>query len=402
MDIHLLDPFIAGDLDFVVTCTKSSDFSISLSVSGHLLGSIIGSCKDLQVLYSSFVRGANSVVQSLDFIEAGRLEKAFSCSLLGLKQPGSELLDTSPVLSPVLDIIGILVTLSLGVSIQVSHILGDSSQFILEGLSVFVNLVTLRKEALLYFSVLLDNLDLSRDILLQVHSPGHTILRKHRARCCLDVIQFSSGLLHPFIERLKRVIKVGESSAELIDLGDGRFETASNLKLGFNCVNLLGDDLLLVRKSNGHTCEVGVDIIKQTSDGVVALLEQVLSKLKIGQGSFKVVLLLDLLDLLLSNLKLAGNSLVVGGIPNPGFLGVIKKLQPRLGLLLGVIPALLNTLDIAFQELGFVGVLQDALTLSNEVRDNTSLGVKLCNRLLLSLNKFIHILDTGWSNVASG
>merc|ERR1719228_1722838 len=151
MDIHLLDPFIAGDLNFVEASTKSSDFSISLSVSGHLLGSIIGSCKDPQVLYSSLVRGANSVVQSLDFIEAGRLDKTFSCSLLGLKQPGSEFLDTSPVLSPVLDIIGILVTLSLGVSIQVIDILGDSCQFILKGLSILVNLVTLRKEALLYF-----------------------------------------------------------------------------------------------------------------------------------------------------------------------------------------------------------------------------------------------------------
>merc|ERR1719402_1390101 len=178
---------------------------------------------------------------------------------------------------------------------------------------------------------------------------------------------------------------------------------ASNLKLSLNCGNLLGNNLLLVlRKSNGHTCEVGVDIIEQTSDGVVALLEQVLSELKIGQGSFKVVLLLDLLDLLLGNLKLAGNSLVVGGISNPGLLGIIKELQPGLGLLLGVIPTLLNTLDIAFQELGFVGVLQDALTLGNKVRDNTSLGVKLRDGLLLPLNKFIHILNAGWSNFASG
>merc|ERR1719431_319858 len=114
------------------------------------------------------------------------------------------------------------------------------------------------------------------------------------------------------------------------------------MKLALISLNrpVMVSSLFLNRKSNGHTYEVGIDIIEQTSDGVVALLEQVLSKPKIGQSSFKVVLLLDLLNLLLSNLKLAGNSLVVGGISNPGLLGIIKELQPRLGLLLGIIKEL--------------------------------------------------------------
>merc|ERR1719278_1629973 len=98
-------------------------------------------------------------------------------------------------------------------------------------------------------------------------------------------------------------------------------------------------------------------------------------------GILKVVPLLHLLDLPLGNLELRGNGLVVLSIANPGLLCVLEKLQPVLSLLLGVIPALLDPLDIALKELGLVRVFQDNLTLGNEL---------------------INILNAGGSNVTGG
>merc|ERR1712130_353486 len=108
------------------------------------------------------------------------------------------------------------------------------------------------------------------------------------------------------------------------------------------------------------------------------------------RASSRLYLILDQLDLLLGNLKLSGDGLVVLSIANPGLLGVLEKLQPILGLLLGVIPALLDSLDIALKELGLVGMLQDNLTLGNEINNDVLLGIKLDKGLLLPLNELTH------------
>merc|ERR1719450_1832779 len=119
-------------------------------------------------------------------------------------------------------------------------------------------------------------------------------------------------------------------------------------------------------------------------------------------GILKVVPLLDLLDLLLGNLELRGNGLVVLSIANPGLLGVLEQLQSVLSLLLGVIPAFLDPLDIALKELGLVGVFQDLLTLLNQVIHNIPLGIQLDKGLLLPLDELIDILHAGGSNVTGG
>merc|ERR1719330_609808 len=49
-----------------------------------------------------------------------------------------------------------------------------------------------------------------------------------------------------------------------------------------------------------------------------------------------------------------------------------------------------------------VGVLEDDLTLGNEICNNSSLGVELSKRFLLSLNELINILHTRRSNVSGG
>merc|ERR1740123_1016248 len=137
-------------------------------------------------------------------------------------------------------------------------------------------------------------------------------------------------------------------------------------------------------------------------DGVVRPLQQTLSLAKVGIGSLKVEDLLDLLDLLLSNIKLIGDSLTVLSIANESRLGLSEKLQSLSGLVLGVLPSVLDSLDIGLKELGLVWILEDDLTLGNKVCDNVPLGVQLGERLLLSLNKLINILKTRGSDVSGG
>merc|ERR1712012_1404645 len=137
-------------------------------------------------------------------------------------------------------------------------------------------------------------------------------------------------------------------------------------------------------------------------DGVIRSLQDLLSLGEVSVGGIKIEDLLDLLDLLLSNFKVRGNGLTVLSITNEGILGLIEELKSVLSLLLGVLPSILDSLDIGLKELGFVRVLKDDLTLGNEISDNVSLGIKLRERLLLSLYEFINILKARGSNVSGG
>merc|ERR1719494_552936 len=225
------------------------------------------------------------------------------------------------------------------------------------------------------------------------------ILREHSTRGLLDVLQLGGGSVLPAVNSLQGVVKVDEGGAEVLN----DLETANNLKLSLNGLDLLVNNLLLVlRKGDGHAGEVVVDGLEESADGVVALVIQLLPLLQVGEGILKVVPLLHLLDLLLGNLELRGNGLVVLSIANPSLLGVLEQLQPVLSLLLGVIPAFLDPLDIALKELGLVRVFQDNLTLGNEINNNVLLGVELDKGLLLPLDELIDILNAGGSNVTGG
>ena len=141
-NIDLLHPLITDSLDLVVPLLKSSNLGISLSVCGHLLGSTVGGIKDLGVSKAGLVESGHLLVQSLDLVEVRWLGETLSSGLLSSGQPRRVLLDSGPVLSPELDIVGVLVALNLGVSGQLGDVVGDSVQLILEGLGVLVNLVT--------------------------------------------------------------------------------------------------------------------------------------------------------------------------------------------------------------------------------------------------------------------
>merc|ERR1719331_2493363 len=370
---------------------------------GHLLGSTVGGIKNLGVSEAGLVEGRHLLVQSLDLIEIRWLGKTLSCGLLSPSQPGRVFLDSGPVLGPELDIVGVLVTLNLGVSSQAGDVVSDPLQLILEGLSVGINTCSLREKSSLSCSTALQDFELCSNVLLQIHGPGHTVLGEHGSRGFLDVLQLSSGSILPAVNCLQGVVKVNEGSAEVLNNFNGVLEASGNLELDFNGLNLLVHNLLLVlREGDGHASEVVIDALEKSRDGVVALVVQVLSLLHVGEGILKVVPLLDHLDLCLSNLKLSGDGFVVLTIATPGLLGVLEQLQPILCLLLGVIPALLDPLDIALKELRFVGMLQDNLTLGNEINNNVLLGIKLDKGLLLPLNELINILHTGGSNVTGG
>merc|ERR1712203_381661 len=133
---------------------------------GHLLGSTVGGIKDLGVSKAGLIEGGHLLVQSLDLIEVRWFGETLSSGLLSSGQPGRVLLDSGPVLSPELNIVGVLVTLNLSVSGQLGDIVGDPVQLILEGLGVLVNLVTLRKKSSLSGSAALKDLELSSNVLL--------------------------------------------------------------------------------------------------------------------------------------------------------------------------------------------------------------------------------------------
>merc|ERR1719494_327340 len=266
-----------------------------------------------------------------------------------------------------------------------------------------INSRSLRKKSKLSGSTSLEDLKLGGNVLLQIHGPGHTILREHSTRGLLYVLQLGGGSVLPAVNSLQGVVKVDEGGAEVLNDLDGVLETSNNLKLSLNGLDLLVNNLLLVLgKGDGHAGEVVVDGLEESADGVVALVVQLLPLLQVGEGILEVVPLLHLLDLLLGNLELRGNGLVVLSVANPGLLGVLEQLQPVLGLLLGVIPAFLDPLDIALKELGLVRVFQDLLTLLNQVIHNIPFGVELDKRLLLPLDELIDILHAGGSNVTGG
>merc|ERR1712001_679069 len=145
-----------------------------------------------------------------------------------------------------------------------------------------------------------------------------------------------------------------------------------------------------------------VDGVEKTVDLVVGVVEDFLSLGEVSIGGIQIEDLLHLLDLLLGNVELVGNSFTVLSVTNEGVLGLSKELKPVGGLVLGVFPSVLDSLDVSLEELGFVRVLEDDLTLGNEICHDVSLGVELRQRLLLSLNEFINILQTRWGDVSGG
>merc|ERR1719468_1272219 len=199
------------------------------------------------------------------------------------------------------------------------------------------------------------------------------------------------------------VIEGGEVVDKVDNDLDGVLESSQNLELLLNSLDLLLEDLLLVLgDGDGHSVVMAVYRVEKAIDGIISFFEDILSLGEVSVGGIKVEDLLDLLDLLLSNVKLIGNGLTVLSIANEGLLGLGKELQSVLGLLLGVFPSVLDSLDISLEELGLVRVLEDDLTLGNEVCDNVPLGVQLGEGLLLSLNELINILKTRGSDVSGG
>merc|ERR1719151_277672 len=235
-DIDLLHPLVADSLDLGVPLLQSSNLGISLTMGGHLLGSAVGGIKNLSVREAGLVKGRHLLVQSLDLVEVRWLGKTLSCGLLSPSQPGRVFLDSGPVLSPELDIVGVLVALNLGVSSQLGDVLSDPVQLILEGLGVFVNTVSLGKKSSLSCSTALQDFELCSNVLLQIHGPGHTVLGEHGSRGFLNVLQLSSGSVLPSVNCLEGVVKVNEGSAEILNNGNGVLKASDNLQLGSGSV----------------------------------------------------------------------------------------------------------------------------------------------------------------------
>merc|ERR1712029_552743 len=229
-DLKLLHPGVRDSLHLVIPLLESSNFLICLIMSGHLLSSSLGSLQDLQEISAVLVKGLDLLIKRLDLVKVRWLGKTFSSRLLSSSQPWVELLDSSSVLSPVLDIVGVFVALNLGISLQLLNIVCDSLQLILEGLSISRNLVSLGKKSLFSFSIGLEDLKLGSNVFLEVHGSGNSVLRKHVSRSFLDVLELSGSSILPLIQSLQRVVKGSESSNKINNDLDSGLEASNNLK----------------------------------------------------------------------------------------------------------------------------------------------------------------------------
>merc|ERR1711970_397420 len=67
--VHLLHPLLRDILDFLVSILQSSHFSISICMSGHLLGGGLSSREDLHVAGGSLVECVDLLIESLDLVK---------------------------------------------------------------------------------------------------------------------------------------------------------------------------------------------------------------------------------------------------------------------------------------------------------------------------------------------
>merc|ERR1719365_369107 len=255
--------------------------------------------------------------------------------------------------------------------LEVCDVLGDSVEFILELLGISGNLVSLREEFKFSGGVSLDDLKLGRNVLLQVHGSGHSVLGGHLVAGVLDVIQLIGGASHPGVNALQGTIKLIEIFAEVVNLVDLLLKLRNNHQLFAESLDFLFNQLLLVlRDGQGHDLNVVLDFIVQSHDTVLGLVEDLLSLGQIFKSRLEVKAFLNLLDLFQTLLNLNDDSVIVLGIANPGVLGVVQEGKSVLSFLLGVIPANLDSLNMSLQELGLVRVLQDLAALLNQILDN--------------------------------
>ena len=207
-------------------------------------------------------------------------------------------------------------------------------------------LVALGQKLQLGGGVGLEDLHLGGNVLLEVHGAGNTVLGQHVTGSSADGIKLGGGRGHPVIDGLEGGVEGHKGVAELLNLGDLILEPADNLQLLGHGLDLLVYDLLLVvGQGNGHAGEVIVDALEESVDARVSLVVDVLTLLEVLQGGGEVEALLDALDLLFGLLKVGGNGLVVLGVADPGILGLLEQLEAVLGLLLGVVPTDLDSLD---------------------------------------------------------
>merc|ERR1712179_324295 len=124
---------------------------------------------------------ADCIQESIVFSKISGLGKSLTGCLLGSNQPRSEFLDTSSVLSPEFDIIGIFVALNSGLLCKVHDILGDSGKLILEGLGISGNLITLGKKFQLCCGISLKDFNFGSNVFLKVHCSCNSVFWEHVA-----------------------------------------------------------------------------------------------------------------------------------------------------------------------------------------------------------------------------
>merc|ERR1711899_387994 len=218
-----------------------------------------------------------------------------------------------------------------------------------------------------------------------------------------DFAELVFSILHPCINILECDIKVLEAGDKLIDFVNLLLESAENLKFVCDSFNFLLNKVFFVfGQGHGHNIVIVLGTAIHTIDNTLGVSKDLLSLFQVLAGSSKIEAFLNLFDFFFSFVEFNGNVFKTSTIAFPGSLSVVQKGQSGRGLLLGLIPTLFNAANMAVQELGFVGVLKKLSTLGDEISDDTTLGLQLSERLLLSLNQLFNVFNTARSNVTCG
>ena len=102
--------------------------------------------QDLEMIQTRFVKGIDFGSEGGGLLEVGGFGKTVSGCLLGINEPGGELLDARPVLSPVLDVLGEVVALNLDLGLEIEDIGSDSVELVLVVLGILGDGITWLKK----------------------------------------------------------------------------------------------------------------------------------------------------------------------------------------------------------------------------------------------------------------
>merc|ERR1712115_225540 len=158
-----------------------------------------------------------------------------------------------------------------------------------------------------------------RSIVLATRSSGAILSEEF-----LDVVKLLCCQHHPALHGLQGSVEILETVAEFINYSNLFLELFDNNQLLLQGLDLFSDKFLFVFGDGKiHDLNIMLDLTPQSHNAVPCVIEDLLSLGQVLESLLEVESFLNFSDLLKSLLNLNCYNIVVLGVANPGFLGVI-------------------------------------------------------------------------------